>query len=68
MTTTFRQETARIYQFRGKAPAAAIQAYRAEGGSVTDLRSPRLAVVEFGSGWYHEAAVKDAERTAKPEH
>lgn len=56
--------TAKIYQFprttsadlgrsgRGRAPAA-------------ESRPRALPAVEFGSGWYHEAAV-EAERPRKP--
>ena len=33
---------------------------------VADRAVPRTARVEFGSGWYHDAAIRDAEQPRKP--
>jgi hypothetical protein len=54
--------SAKIYQFprRGIAVAAGREAKPA-----LDHRLRAVPTVDFGSGWYHEAAVQ-AERTRKP--
>jgi hypothetical protein len=59
-----RQETAKIYQFPRRI-AANNAGVRQEYASAPDYRSQPLPAVEFGSGWYHEAAI-EAERTRKP--
>ena len=65
MSTTFRHEGAKIYEFPRKVRTAA-GGPRRQNQSDADLRSRPNPDVEFGSGWYHEAAVQDAERTRKP--
>lgn len=47
-----------VYPFpsRSRAPQSAVQ----EGeGAVVELYGPPLARMEFGSAWYHEAAMQD---------
>jgi hypothetical protein len=62
MSTDFPRQTAKIYQFPRKGPAGD---GRGEARSAADPRLPRSASTEFGSGWYHEAAVQ-AERGRRP--
>lgn len=61
MSTTFQHESAKIYTFpkqaRTKKDSLADQT-----NSVVSLASRRVANVAFGSGWYHEAAIEEAER------
>jgi hypothetical protein len=59
-----RQETAKIYQFPRRV-AANGAGFREVSASAADLQPQPLPAVEFGSGWYHQAAI-DAERTRKP--
>jgi hypothetical protein len=59
-----RQETAKIYQFPRRI-AASNAGFRPEYASAADFRSQPHPAVEFGSGWYHQAAI-DAEPTRKP--
>ena len=65
MDTNFRHPTAKIYTVPARGQAT-IGARHEDPQPVADLRSHRLPTVEFGSGWYHDAAVRDAERTRKP--
>ena len=65
MSTTFRHEGAKIYEFPRKLRTTAGE-QRRESQSEADFRPRPIAAVEFGSGWYHEAAVQDAERNPKP--
>jgi hypothetical protein len=65
MSESFRQESAKIYEFPGKIRAAA-SARRRDDKTADILRLQQAPVVEFGSGWYHEAAVQEAERPRKP--
>ncbi|ACA18912.1 hypothetical protein M446_4571 [Methylobacterium sp. 4-46] len=57
------RETAKIYQFplRNRAAPAARRP-QAEAGE----RATRYADAAFGAGWYHEAAIQDADRSRKP--
>jgi uncharacterized protein DUF2735 len=61
MTAHPQPPSAKIYQFPRKpqATAAARNAW-----SVRDERSRPLPTVEFGSGWYHDAAIQ-ADRPRK---
>lgn len=64
MNTNAPRETAKIYQFPRRTQTAGI-------GERRDLqwthaaRMEGLLAVDFGSGWYHQAAVDDAERGRK---
>jgi Protein of unknown function (DUF2735) len=49
--------TAKIYQFPTKISANAGQRAR-QPQSAPDHRALQLPAVEFGSGWYHEAALQ----------
>ena len=60
MTTNVHRESAKIYQFPVRVRAAA-GGHRDGGKPVVEL-SPRVAKASFGSGWYHDAAIQDAER------
>ncbi|MFE1600229.1 DUF2735 domain-containing protein [Methylobacterium sp. ID0610] len=64
MTTAPRRETAKIYQFpvRGRDG----QGGRRPETSTSDRNAFRFADAAFGSGWYHDAAIQDAERPRKP--
>ena len=64
MQTNERPPTAKIYQFPRKTAAASGPAVR-DPRAATDLRLRALPSVEFGSGWYHDAAVQ-ADRPRKP--
>lgn len=58
MSTTFHQESAKIYTFpkRVRAPA---DTYGDQTNSVVSLASRRVANVAIGGGWYHEAAIAE---------
>jgi hypothetical protein len=58
MTTNSYGEPAKIYQFpvRGRFKGAV---RRDESASAPKLASPRIPEVAFGSGWYHEAAIRE---------
>ena len=55
--------SAKIYQFPRKGVVAA--ALSRETKPALDHRLRVVPTVDFGSGWYHEAAIQ-AERTRKP--
>lgn len=63
MITNSRPPTAKIYQFPRKTSLSAAGAVR-DIKSVTDHRLRVVPNVEFGSGWYHEAAI-EADRPRK---
>ena len=55
------RETARIYQFSIRDRATKVG--HREGHKRIAERAPAgVASAEFGSGWYHEAAVQEAEQ------
>ena len=62
MTTTFHRESAKIYPFPVRGPAQASKRIE-KVKAVAGLKSTQYAEVVFGSGWYHEAAIRDAERS-----
>jgi hypothetical protein len=53
--------SAKIYQFPRKASGAASREIK----PTMDHRMRAVPTVDFGSGWYHEAAIQ-AERARKP--
>jgi len=63
VSNEFRTQTAKIYQFPRKFRENAEGNRRIEKPG-SDLRAPRVAIVESGSGWYHDAAIQ-AERDRK---
>jgi hypothetical protein len=58
------RQSAKIYQFPVSARATARLTSHAASSRAAELPA-RLARVEFGSGWYHDAAIHDAEQ-ARP--
>lgn len=61
MSTTFQQESARIYTFPKRVRTTA-GTFRDQTNSVVSLASRRVANVAIGSGWYHEAAIEEEAR------
>jgi hypothetical protein len=63
MNTNFYRESATIYEFPagGRAAFGSLRD-ASKPAAVTSLRVPKTV---FGSGWYHEAAVQEAEQTRK---
>lgn len=64
MTTNTGRESAKIYAFPVKPRTGAERGEGRRPGEVVAV--PCGPTVEFGSGWYHETAIRDAERTDKP--
>ena len=65
MGTTSRPETGKIYQFPRRSRTG--EASRRDAGRRgAPAGSQGVAPVEFGAGWYHEAAIQDARRPVKP--
>jgi hypothetical protein len=61
MTDSLSRQTAKIYQFPVKSRTDETgQATNAK--QVADLGTPQYARTESGSGWYHEAAIREAEQ------
>lgn len=51
------RHTARIYQFPAR-PLAAARRAAPETPFVIDKNASHTPVVDFGSGWYHDAAIQ----------
>jgi hypothetical protein len=64
MTTNSQTGSARIYEFPVRGRFAASGA-RDDAKSAADMAAARIPKVAFGSGWYHEAAVQEAEQAGK---
>jgi hypothetical protein len=62
MTTSSDRASAQIYQFPARGRFAAI-AIRDETAAM--LNPPQAVKAAVGSGWYHEAAIEDAERARR---
>jgi hypothetical protein len=63
MTTNSDRESAKIYQFPARGRFAAnVQRDAKPTLNLTPLQVVKAAV---GSGWYHEAAIEEAEQTHK---
>ena len=64
MTMTHDRPSAEIYQFpmRGRFAAGS---KRDDSTSASSLGSPRVAITAFGGNWYHEEAIREAERARK---
>jgi hypothetical protein len=60
MTTNSDRESANIYQFPARGRFAANQ--RDETKPTATLTSQQVVKAAVGSGWYHEAAIEEAER------
>jgi Protein of unknown function (DUF2735) len=64
MNTNISQGSARIYQFPAGGRAALGGKRREEFKPLADQASVRVSeAAACGSGWYHEAAILEAERT-----
>lgn len=64
MAMHLHEGSARIYEFpkRGR---FAVGGARQEAKAGADAASTRPAKAVVGSGWYHEAAIQEAERAAR---
>ena len=67
MTISPGRPSATIHQFPagGRAGAGRFGAVRDGGEASVTRLFPPVAVVEFGSGWYHEAAISEADGDRK---
>ena len=63
MTMNFDRPSAEIYQFPPRGRFAAVN--RDPSDSVPGIAAPQLATTAFGGNWYHEEAIRDAERARK---
>ena len=63
MTTSGYRGSAKIYQFPTKVRQAAGRFE--DTRFTTNVASPSVVPAAFGSGWYHEEAIQDAEQTRK---
>lgn len=64
MTTLFRQASAKIYQFPTR-PRAIAADHRIENRPALGLAGQSAPAIVYGAGWYHDAAIQDAQRTGK---
>jgi hypothetical protein len=64
MTTNIYDHTAKIYRFPAGGKAG-IGERREQMKSIADLKPQQFADAAAGSGWYHEAAIQEAERARK---
>ena len=64
MATSHDGGSAEIYQFppRGR---FAVASQRDEAKSASGIVASRLATTAFGGNWYHEEAIREAERARK---
>ena len=60
MTTTTQRDPAKIYQFPAGGRATR---NRASARGLPPMTAPKLAEVEYGDCWYHDAAVEEVEHT-----
>jgi hypothetical protein len=60
MSTAFTHESAKIYTFPKRVRIKA-DTHDDQANSIVSPASPRIANVAAGSGWYHEAAIEEAE-------
>jgi hypothetical protein len=68
MTTSLNRGSAKIYQFPARTRPA-LDGYREEARPGENAPAPNLASrfanAAFGSAWYHEEAVQEAERAGE---
>jgi hypothetical protein len=62
MTPSFHQGSAKIYQFPVRARPAAP---RDQAPAAVEITAPGIIEVACGSGWYHEAAILESQRTGE---
>ena len=65
MATGSRPQSAMIYQFP-TGGRAGLPVHAAGGRAAADQTAPRMPPIVYGSSWYHDAAIQDAERARKP--
>ncbi len=65
MAASSHKETAKIYTFPVRARTTGPEAYHGSAKPVADLSAARLPRVDFGSGWYHDAAIQDTSEPRK---
>ena len=61
MTTPFQRESAKIYQFPARGTAQAGKRIE-RVKSIVGLKSIQYPTAASGSGWYHEAAIRESGR------
>ena len=59
MDTNISHGSATIYQFPTNGRAGSGSSH-----DMPEMRSPSIASTEFGSGWYHDAAIRDTDGRA----
>jgi hypothetical protein len=59
------RETAKIYPFPVRGRAGVLPHSSGVGGPPVRREPPGVLPAEYGSGWYHDAAIKDALRPPK---
>ncbi|HSI41533.1 MAG TPA: DUF2735 domain-containing protein [Xanthobacteraceae bacterium] len=64
MTTSLHRPSATIYAFP-KGGRASIAGNRGTDRLLRELAELNLPATSFGSGWYHDAAIQDAEPVRK---
>ncbi len=64
MTTEIQRESAQVYKFPARGRFATDGA-REQSNTVAKFASARIVKAASGSGWYHDAAIEEAERTGK---
>jgi hypothetical protein len=64
MSTNLNRGSATIYAFPARGRFA-VGAYREEAMPAAELQSPRMSETVLTGSWYHEEAVRDADRTRK---
>ncbi len=64
MSTNFGRESAKIYPFPARGVASG-DARRPKSKSVVETKSVQYPEVSFGGCWYHEAAIRETDRTPK---
>jgi hypothetical protein len=64
MSTNFGRESAKIYQFPPRG-AASGDSRRPKSKSIVEAKAAQYSGVSFGSGWYHDAAIRESDRTPK---
>ena len=66
MATAGQRESAKILQFPTKGrPVSGNGPYEQARFAADAAAAPRVAKVAVGSGWYHEAAIQEAEQASK---
>jgi Protein of unknown function (DUF2735) len=64
MTTNFDRGSATVYQFPARGRFAE-NGRREETNAAANASVPQAAKIVFGSGWYHDEAIQEAERARK---